>query len=80
MSIESGFEVQQVEAVNFHDKNISSTQIRNALADGNVIEANEMLGYSYSVSGTVAHGKKIGRTIGYPTANIETESIKFYFI
>jgi riboflavin kinase/FMN adenylyltransferase len=35
-----------------------------------------MLGYSYSVSGTVVHGKKIGRTIGYPTANIETDQVK----
>ena len=76
MSSECGFEVQQVEAVNFHDKNISSTQIRNALADGNVIEANEMLGYVYSIGGIVVDGKKIGRTIGYPTANIRSNPIK----
>ena len=71
-----GFEVKQVEAVNYHDKNISSTQIRNALQAGNITEANEMLGYHYPVSGKVVDGKKIGRTIGYPTANIEVESIK----
>ncbi len=76
MSSEGGFEVQQVEAVNFHDKNISSTQIRNALAAGNVIEANAMLGYVYSIKGIVVDGKKIGRTIGYPTANIQTNPIK----
>ncbi len=76
MSSECGFEVQQVEAVNFHDKNISSTQIRNALAAGNVIEANAMLGYVYSIEGIVVDGKKIGRTIGYPTANIEVNSQK----
>ena len=76
MAPEFGFEVHQVEAVNFHEKNISSTQIRNALSAGNVIEANEMLGYLYSVSGKVIHGKKIGRTIGYPTANIEVDSLK----
>ena len=76
MAPELGFEVHQVEAVNFHEKNISSTQIRNALSAGNVIEANEMLGYLYSVSGKVIHGKKIGRTIGYPTANIEVDSLK----
>ena len=76
-SAEFGFEVEQVEVVNFHDKHISSTQIRNALMDGNVKEANEMLGYVYSVCGEVIHGKKIGRTIGYPTANIFVNPLKF---
>lgn len=76
LSKELDFEVEQMEAINIHENNISSTKVRNALLEGHIIEANEMLGYSYSVSGTVAHGKKIGRTIGYPTANIETESIK----
>ncbi|KAA0130062.1 bifunctional riboflavin kinase/FAD synthetase [Chryseobacterium sp. SN22] len=76
LSRELDFEVEQMEAINIHENNISSTKIRKALLDGNIREANEMLGYSYSVSGTVVHGKKIGRTIGYPTANIETDSIK----
>ncbi|WP_294283962.1 bifunctional riboflavin kinase/FAD synthetase [uncultured Chryseobacterium sp.] len=76
LSQELDFEVEQMEAINIHENNISSTKIRKALLEGNIREANEMLGYSYSVSGTVVHGKKIGRTIGYPTANIETDSIK----
>ncbi len=76
MSAEFGFEVEQVEAVDFHEKHISSTQIRNALTEGNVKEANEMLGYIYSVSGEVIHGKKIGRTIGFPTANISVNPMK----
>ena len=76
MGPELGFEVEQVEAVNYKDINISSTQIRNALSNGNVILANEMLGYNYSIAGTVVHGKKIGRTIGYPTANIEVDALK----
>lgn len=76
MGPELGFEVEQVEAVSYKDLNISSTQIRNALSNGDILSANEMLGYNYSVSGTVIHGKKIGRTIGYPTANIEVDSIK----
>ncbi|WP_295230430.1 bifunctional riboflavin kinase/FAD synthetase [uncultured Chryseobacterium sp.] len=76
LSGELGFEVEQMEAINIHENNISSTKIRKALLTGNIKEANEMLGYSYSVSGKVVHGKKIGRTIGYPTANIETDSIK----
>lgn len=76
LSTELDFVVEQMEAINIHENNISSTKIRNALLAGNIKVANEMLGYSYSVSGTVVHGKKLGRTIGYPTANIETESIK----
>ena len=76
MSQDCGFTVEQVEAVDYHDKHISSTQIRNALTEGNVKEANEMLGYVYSVSGIVVHGKKIGRTIGYPTANIAVNQQK----
>lgn len=76
MGPELGFEVEQVEAVLYKDSNISSTQIRNALACGDVILANKMLGYNYSISGNVIHGKKIGRTIGYPTANIEVDAIK----
>lgn len=71
-----GFEVEQVEAILYKDANISSTQIRNALASGDVILANNMLGYNYSICGNVIHGKKIGRTIGYPTANIEVDAIK----
>jgi len=76
LSTELDFEVEQMEAINIHENNISSTKIRNALLEGNIKEANEMLGYSYSISGTVVHGKKLGRTIGYPTANISTETIK----
>ena len=77
MAPELEFEVQQVQAVDFQEMHISSTQIRKALSVGNIKEANEMLGYTYSVSGEVVHGKKIGRTIGYPTANIAVNSMKF---
>lgn len=73
---ELGFEVEQMEAVNIYNNNISSTKVRNALLEGNIKEANLMLGYSYNLTGKVVHGKKIGRTIGYPTANIETDSLK----
>lgn len=73
---EYGFEVEQMEAVNIHNKNVSSTKIRTALSEGKISEANEMLGYFYPVSGKVIHGKKIGRAIGYPTANIEIENLK----
>lgn len=76
LSQELDFEVEQMEAINIHNKTISSTKIRTALQEGKIIEANEMLGYYYPISGKVVHGKKIGRTIGFPTANIEFDSIK----
>ena len=53
-----------------HRRDISSTYIREALHDGNVKLANELLGYRYYVSGIVLHGRQIGRTIGMPTTNL----------
>lgn len=73
---ELGFEVEKIEAIDFHHETVSSTKIREALRNGKIREANEMLGYCYPLSGKVIHGKKIGRTIGFPTANIETDSVK----
>lgn len=76
LSKELNFEVEQLKAVKDGDSNISSTKIRNCLSDGNIIAANKMLGYQYSVSGKIIDGKKLGRTIGYPTANIEVDELK----
>ncbi len=50
---------------------VSSTKIRHAILDGRLEDASQMLGRYYSLTGTVAHGKKLGRTLGYPTANLE---------
>ena len=58
------------------EQHISSTQIRKALLEGHIVEANEMLGYAYTLMGKVVHGKAVGRTIGFPTANIEVEKTK----
>lgn len=55
---------------------VSSSQIREALVNGNIELANSMLGYDYTLTGTVVHGNAIGRTIGFPTANIQVESCK----
>ncbi|WP_078554602.1 bifunctional riboflavin kinase/FAD synthetase [Bacillus alkalicellulosilyticus] len=55
------------------DVKISSTQIRKLLADGKVEEVDDYLGRFYQVEGTVIHGEKRGRTIGFPTANIEVQ-------
>jgi len=65
------FEVEQISAQEINDVSISSTKIRNALLEGDITLANEFLGYNYSITGTVVKGKQLGRTIGYPTANIQ---------
>lgn len=65
------FEVIEISAREIDDIAISSTKIRKALLDGNVFTANNYLGYNYFLSGKIVTGKKIGRTIGFPTANIE---------
>jgi riboflavin kinase/FMN adenylyltransferase len=53
---------------------VSSTEIRKALLNGNVIVANELLGRNYTLNGVVVRGKGIGHTIGFPTANIQPET------
>ena len=67
------FSVKEIAAKEIDDIAISSTRIRNYLTEGNLSMANELLGYAYPLSGTVIHGAKRGRTIGFPTANIEVE-------
>jgi riboflavin kinase / FMN adenylyltransferase len=51
---------------------VSSTNIRNAILHGQIEEANKLLGYTFFFEGEVVHGDKIGRTIGYPTANLKS--------
>ena len=70
---EYGFEVEQISAEEIQDVSVSSTKIRKALNEGNMALANEYLGYSYFLNGTVVKGKQLGRTIGFPTANIHIE-------
>jgi riboflavin kinase/FMN adenylyltransferase len=66
-----GFEVEQVPAQFVEGITVSSTKIRKALISGDVKTANKLLGYHYSISGPVVPGNKIGRTLGFPTANID---------
>lgn len=66
-----GFKTVQVEAQDINEVAVSSTKIRNYLWTGNVKAANQLLGYPYSVKGTVVRGNEIGRTIGFPTANLD---------
>ena len=67
------FEVEEISAQEVKEVSVSSTKIRNALMEGNVALANEYLGYNYSLTGTIAKGKQLGRTIGFPTANLQLE-------
>ena len=68
-----GFEVEQISAEEINEVSISSTKIRNALLEGNIELATNYLGYDYSLTGIIIEGKQLGRTIGYPTANITIE-------
>lgn len=74
MSITLGFEVEEIPAFDIEHVNISSTKVRNALLEGNVSKAISYLSYPYFISGIVAKGKQIGRTIGFPTANVVPDS------
>lgn len=65
-----GFKVEQISALEVNEVSVSSTKIRNALTAGDIQTANKFLGYPYMLTGTVVKGRQLGRTIGYPTANI----------
>lgn len=67
---EFGFSVKEIKAQQIADVSVSSTKIRKALLNGDVETANLYLGYHYNIKGDVIKGDKIGRTINYPTANL----------
>ncbi len=66
-----GYEVEEVPPFYVDGAPVSSTRIRDLLHDGNVKEANRMLGYEYAITGKVVRGQRIGHKIGFPTANLE---------
>jgi riboflavin kinase/FMN adenylyltransferase len=68
-----GFEVIEIPEQDIHDVAVSSTRIRQALLNDEIELANEFLGYPFFITGKVKRGDQIGRTIGYPTANILIE-------
>lgn len=70
------FNLSMIDEVKINEQVVSSTKIRNALAVGNLILANSFLGRYYSFSGKVIHGDKRGRTLGYPTANLQIDEDK----
>lgn len=65
------FKVDRIEALSEDGALVSSTAIRSYLEEGNLDSANRLLGYDYILQGSVVSGKKIGRGMGFPTANIE---------
>jgi len=68
---EFGFTVEEISAQDVEDVAVSSTKIRTALDQGDITVANAYLGYNYFINGIVVKGKGLGKTIGFPTANIE---------
>lgn len=68
-----GFEVEEIPEQDIDDLAVSSTKIRSAVEKGDIHTANTYLGYPFSISGKVIKGDQIGRTLGYPTANIQLE-------
>ena len=69
------FKTEKLEALLIDDVNVSSTKIRAALQEGNISTANRYLGYSYTLHGTVVKGNRIGRKMGFPTANVASSDI-----
>ena len=69
-SVKYDFEVVQIKAFEVEKIKISSTKIRNAISDGNIDVCNNYLGYNFNINGIVVKGKSIGKSIGFPTANI----------
>lgn len=68
---EGEYAVEEIPAQSIDDAQVSSTKIRKAIKMGDMNTANKYLEYNYGLSGKVIHGKKLGRTLGYPTANMK---------
>ncbi len=69
-----GFEVKEISEKVLNEVTVSSTRIRKALLEGDIESANTLLGYNYFFEGKVIEGNQLGRTIGYPTANLTIEN------
>lgn len=68
-----GFKVKEIAAHDINEAVVSSTKIRTSLRNGDIATATLFLNRNYSITGKVVHGKKLGKEIGYPTANIEID-------
>ncbi|CAN5607789.1 bifunctional riboflavin kinase/FAD synthetase [soil metagenome] len=70
---EYGFEVEEIPRQDIEAVGVSSSKIRAALNEGNIQSANQFLGRPYSLTGTIVKGRQLGRTIGFPTANMQVD-------
>lgn len=75
LGAELGFKVHGMAAVALDGQTISSTRIRGAIRAGQLDQASQMLGRAYSLAGTVIRGDKLGRQLGFPTANLDTRGL-----
>ena len=76
LGIKYGFEVKIIEKLKMDGENVSSSRIKKLLEKSDMKEASRLLGRPYSIKGVVAQGKKLGRTLGYPTINLEVSPEK----
>ncbi|HKP04943.1 MAG TPA: bifunctional riboflavin kinase/FAD synthetase [Chthoniobacterales bacterium] len=74
---QAGFNVIGVQAVSVNGEVVSSTAIRKAVEEGNLVKATQMLGREYTILGTVVRGEQLGRKLGFPTANLSAHSEQF---
>ena len=75
---ERGIQMIAVPAVTYEGERVSSTRVREALKESNLELANRLLGSPYFILGDVAEGKRLGRTIGFPTVNIWADPVKLF--
>lgn len=73
LSLQYGFDLEVIMPIKVNDIRVSSTYIRNLVAEGSVCKVKEYLGYNCEIKGNVIKCKQLGRTIGFPTANIEVD-------
>lgn len=66
-----GYRLEVVEKERYEGREISSTYVREAVSEGNMELAEKLLGYPYEIDGIVEHGQQLGRTLGFPTCNVE---------
>src|SRR5206468_12537448 len=69
-----GFKAEKIDPVRYKDFVVSSTRIRRLVSEGRMDEAGALLGHQYYIDGTVVEGDRRGRTIGFPTANLQTDN------
>ena len=69
-----GFNAEKIDPVRYKDFVVSSTRVRRLVNEARVDEAGALLGHQYFIDGTIVHGDHRGRTIGFPTANVQTEN------